>query len=58
MMIREFFCMTLYYVVVILGLGAAEYIRVRGNKNALVLWCCLYGAAGAALGLWLGGVSF
>ena len=50
--------MTLYYVVVICGLGAAEYIRIRGNKKALILWCFLYGIAGVMTGLWLGGVSF
>ncbi len=50
--------MVLYYIIVILGLGAAEFIRVRGNKKALVLWCGLYGLAGMLAGLWLGGVSF
>ena len=50
--------MVLYYAVVIVGLAAAEYIRVRGNKKALITWCCLYAVAGIMTGLWLGGVSF
>ncbi|MBR4942221.1 MAG: hypothetical protein IKZ19_09515 [Clostridia bacterium] len=50
--------MTLYYVIVICGLAAAEFIRARGSRKALILWCVFYGAAGAAAGLWLGGVSF
>lgn len=50
--------MTLYYILVILGLAAAEFIRVRGDGRALRAWCIFYGAAGVLAGLWLGGVSF
>ncbi|MBQ8897934.1 MAG: hypothetical protein IJY86_05595 [Clostridia bacterium] len=50
--------MTLYYIIVILGLCGAEFIRLRGDGRALRAWCVLYCAAGVLAGLWIGGVSF
>ncbi|MDD6262256.1 MAG: hypothetical protein PUA83_04085 [Clostridiales bacterium] len=50
--------MTVYYILVFCGLAAAEFVRIRGNKRTLTVWCLLCAAAGALWAVWLAGVNF